>query len=105
MGWEKYENMQYIWLRDKNNKEIFEWDIVIVKNIPYGKTNRGNYKEEAMIWDVIYHEWLASFRIRTKHFGSPSIGESNTMRFRGSEYQELEVIGNIFENPELLNGL
>jgi hypothetical protein len=68
--------MEYTGLHDKNGREIYEGDVV--KN-EYGK-----------VMEVQYDPRSAAFGVGDYYFGT--IGSGKT----------LEVIGNIFENPELL---
>lgn len=72
-------------LYDKNRKEIYEGDIV--KYISYAKEDVGY---------IGFHARSASFRVIAKHtdFGIGNRG--------GLHELQLEVIGNIYDNPELL---
>lgn len=70
--------MPYTGLHDKNGREIYEGDIV--KN-EYGK-----------VMEVQYDPRSAAFGVGDYYFGTIGSGKI------------LEVIGNIFENPELLEG-
>lgn len=77
--------MQYTGLQDKNGKKIFEGDILL------GKYSYGLKQREIV-------EWLKSFT-----------GFSPFNRYDSDfgDYYEIgrcEVIGNIYENPELLPG-
>lgn len=82
--------MQYTGLKDKNGKEIFEGDIV---------------KDKSFIGVIEYRDNIASFIVKINdstleclHW-SP-LNEGNINRPANLEYTE--VIGNIYDNPELL---
>ena len=72
--------MQYTGLKDKNNKEIYEGDIVTLHN--------GKYK-------VIFNTKEARFVLRDDEF------EMN-IPFTNNNNKRMEIIGNIYENPELI---
>lgn len=74
------ELMEYTGLKDKNNKEIYEGDIVTLHN--------GKYK-------VIFNSKEARFVLRDDEF------EMN-IPFTNNNNKRMEVVGNIYENPELL---
>ena len=85
---ENYIIQQYTGLTDKNNKPIYEGDIV--------KFSRSFEKERQI-------KELKSFvRFDEGKFGFDLIG-FNGMFYDLSYECSIEVIGNIFENPELLN--
>ena len=71
-----FELMQYVGCKDKNNKEIYEGDIV---------------KTKEHIGQIIYSKGM--FFIDVK-------GDFYLPIYNVSEF--MEVIGNIYENPELL---
>jgi len=79
---------QFTGLRDKNGKEIYEGDIIRC----YGS------KGDEIKHTVEYSDKEAMFC--TKLIGADMLGGSITQRWL-NEF-EFEVIGNIYDNPELL---
>ena len=71
--------MQYTGLIDKNGKKIYEGDIV-----------KGGWN---YIWEVIYDEDFLQFRFKN----------DRELDYYG--LNKLEIIWNIYENPDLLNEL
>ena len=81
--------MQYTGLKDKNGKEIYEGDIV--KSTMHYGDDFGNPVGEAE-GQIIEVKWL-------EKKGEQMVGFSF---FPCDDMYDLEVIGNIYENPELL---
>lgn len=77
---ESYEVMQFTWLLDKNGKKIYEGDIYNQwdKNILYVVEWIDTWLKGRQIWNKSY-AWISHFQ--------PAI----------------EIIWNIYENPELLS--
>jgi uncharacterized phage protein (TIGR01671 family) len=75
-----YEIMQFTGLTDKNGKEIYEGDVV--------KLEQWNPK----IWEVIFNRGGFCFR-----------KDKDDRFYNDCKYlEDGEVIGNIYENPELM---
>ena len=72
--------MQYIGLKDTNGKEIYEGDIVISG---HGHSN----------FEVLYCETDSCFKVSCASYESMVC-----------DMPSLTIIGNIYENPELLDG-
>ena len=77
--------MQCTGLKDKSDRLIFEGDIIYKKGT---KNHRGEKMYSEVVWDQMYAEF--------------NISDDNGMHRMPSNSNNIEVIGNIYENPELL---
>ena len=77
-----YEVMQYIGLKDKNGEMVFDGDIVLIGD------NKAPFK-------IIYCEDQACFNFVSL--------DKLSLCLLNFDNNTMEVIGNIYENPELLN--
>lgn len=89
---ERYVLMQYTGLKDKNGKEIYEGDIL-------KDTNNAIY----------YVDFIRGcFYLKTNYKSFPHLGWTEWLPMceidRLAIPVEFEIIGNIYENPELLEG-
>jgi uncharacterized phage protein (TIGR01671 family) len=82
---------QFIGKTDKNNVKIFEGDIITDK---YGR-------KSVIKWSNILGGFIAEF-VKPQHNG---IQTYTLLSARGMAEEFLEVIGNIHDNPELLEGV
>lgn len=74
---------QYAGLTDKNDKRIYDGDIVINKNLHSKK-------------------WVVEYRTDSEYVGFVlvEVGKSGISYF--TSWAEVEIMGNIYDNPELL---
>lgn len=91
---------QFTGLADKNGQRIWENDILRGYQYPYRSDGNDNYFAE-----VTWFENCPAFGIYT--FKNPKsnvcgISEGNTEFMENWNSEDWEVIGNIFDNPELL---
>ena len=85
----KVENlMQYTGLKDKNGTEIYEGDVVTC-GMYFGDDEWEPHNAEVR-WDTVFASFVAWM---------PTISDDQMM----DNNQIMEVIGNIYENKELLN--
>ena len=84
---DKFELMQYTGLKDSNGKEIYEGDIVRYE-IPW-------LDNEKVIRLIKYDETFLGFVGGDKE-------KTYIILYEILEMENIEIIGNIYENPELL---
>ncbi len=77
--------MQFTGLKDKNGKEIYEGDLLLVRLQDYGCP-------KVDVFQVIWNTTNARFKLTDRNGDPWGFDDTNSM----------EVIGNIYENPELL---
>ncbi len=80
--------MQYTGLKDKNEKEIYEGDIIEIKGYSNKGYNTGLVKE---IYVVEFKDFCWSCGIKS------------LLNLATINWASIEVIGNIYDNPELLS--
>lgn len=91
---DRYDVMQFIGQPDNYNKDIYEGDIV------------RQYADSDEYGTDLYFRYLIRWNNNDMCFEGVSItnkGIDNNDTYCGSDLCDLEIIGNMYENPELLN--
>ena len=83
----QFDVMQYIGLRDKNGRSIYEGDIVKMHQVMLSPDDK-----------IGWVEYTAQYGYSIR-FGNRRCRQSDWANDEGTKY---EVIGNIWENPELM---
>lgn len=86
---EEWSQCQCTWVKDMNRLDIYEWDIIIWHSIPSQR-----YKPKV----VEFEKWMFCVTIPFPFWFMPPYTPLDWVCWAG----KIEVIGNIFENPELL---
>jgi len=105
------QSMQYTGLKDKNGKEIYEGDLLKATTEYLNKCGAktyDNYREtNYALYEVFFHDNdccdnHVGFQIdRRRSYGADGEIQFNP-KLRPYYAKNMEVIGNIYENPELL---
>lgn len=93
-----YVLMQYTGLKDKNGVEIYEGDLLVFQD---------HHKENFPVFEVFYHDndcadGHVGFQMNRVHFQGSMCGGYVGWGFLPKTTAKMEVIGNIYQNPELL---
>jgi uncharacterized phage protein (TIGR01671 family) len=103
-GKDDYQIMQYTGLKDKNGKEVYEGDIVALEIVNEDSCMGATFEETYTV------EWDERRKLTQLNDGKHYVLGEYTGTHRpmltyitdSSQQMEVEVIGNIYENPELL---
>ena len=86
-----YELMQFTGLTDRLGKDVYEGDIVRSRNV---------FAPTVHIFEVFWRSKFAGFFL--KEVGKQDEQNTWVELMHGGNVTDLEVIGNIYENPELI---
>ena len=87
LDWERFDVQQFTGLLDSKGKEVYEGDIV-----------RATIRGETFITKQGIIKWSDYLKALVVNIFGEHIDDSNTIGI----FYELEIIGNIYENPELI---
>jgi len=87
---ENTEFLQYTGLKYRNGKKIYKGDIC----------QYFVFDDEYFRHEVVYHEGAFGYCI--KHVGFIAFAENYNLKWKNGQSEHIEVIGNIYENPELI---
>ena len=90
----------YTGLTDKNGKKIFEGDILQGEQYPFNSDGEYNYFAEVCYWDNVPEFGIYTFK--NPKADVIGISEGNTDNMQDWESRYWEIIGNIHDNPELM---
>lgn len=94
--------VQFTGLLDKNGKDIYEGDIVIKDEYIWRDNGKPNYNGTV---EWIYSQWQVVAHCINSEKRGISDGINQGLNYEGveeGEKSDWEIIGNIFESPELL---
>lgn len=96
---EDYEVMQCTGLKDKNGKLIYEGDIVKYAEFDWTDFSFKDWETEIaqVVWGNTYDNYYPAFDLKDTDFDG-----TNAFAYLFNEGWTIEVIGNIYENKELI---
>ena len=90
---------QYTGLMDKYGQKIFEGDILAGNRYPFTSDGKRNYFAEVVWFDDCPAFGL--YTIKNPHSSIAGISSGNTELVDNWDASQWEIVGNIFDNPEL----
>jgi uncharacterized phage protein (TIGR01671 family) len=90
--------LQYTGLKDKNDVEIYEGDVILVTDIGVGGSAPLRLR-----YEVYWLDSISGFALKSLDGGLTAKDKMAARQYFVSDIAKGEVIGNIYENPELMN--
>jgi hypothetical protein len=90
----EFEISQFAWIRDKNGKEIYEWDIIST----YDGRCLVSFCRGQFTLQTIYSNWI----IKDEHYVFFPSGNNRYLLNMEWTTEDISVIGNKRENTELM---
>jgi len=94
--WDKIILMQYTGLKDKNGKEIYEGDILVLHHSTILSSNDPCPDRRIVMWDEDASRLCAAYIDGNVNTSGYTFCKNNASRF-------FEIIGNVHETPELID--
>ena len=104
---ERYIFQQFIGLKDGDNKDIYDGDLVRITNNNRFFNENINCISKVKVIEGHPYVWLDPvISGEKKHYGARLLmkGEAKHLRDHVIATSDVEIIGNVFKNPELLGG-
>lgn len=97
---ERYVLMQYTGYKDRNGREVYEGDIYAMEEYRHGE-------KIVTYWAVVWDETKYSFSLVAnieKQYRGKKYRQDVYLPLRFIDGNKMEYAGNIYENPELMEG-
>ena len=96
---ERFEVMQFTGVLDKHGKEIYEGDIL---KHEFERKGVKKHTHTKVVWGEAFLSWAAVTYFQDSSL-KPMWTNLTSPKVFGKERHDEEIVGNIFENPELLH--
>lgn len=90
---------EYTGLKDKNGKEIYEGDIIVASTYPFQDNGKSNYVATV---EWLFSSWQYVLHCVNRNKRGISSGMNQPLQDEHDIQVNFEVIGNIYENTDLI---
>lgn len=102
---ERINLLQYAGFKDENGKEVYKEDIIEYNiSVPFDKKSDLKFKHVVSYSELNHWWYLEFFRQKFKREWIDGIKDFEGKGQALGKYFRIKIIGNIYENPELLKG-